>query len=64
MLHLVGQDQSPHKVGEVVSQGVKLEPSLVPDRVVVMTDTAGGPLFRGHSALHIEAQRNLSSKKA
>ncbi len=29
MLHLVGQDQSPHKVGEVVSQGVKLEPSLV-----------------------------------
>ena len=29
MLHLFGQGQRPHEVGEVVSQGVKLEPNLV-----------------------------------
>ena len=29
MLHLVGQGQSPHEVGEIVGQGVKLETNLV-----------------------------------
>jgi len=29
MLHLFGQNQSPHGVGEIVSQGVKLEANLV-----------------------------------
>ncbi len=29
MLHLLRQSQHPHEVGEIVSQGVKLEPDLV-----------------------------------
>jgi hypothetical protein len=41
MLHILGQGQRPHEVGEIIRQGVKLEPGLV---VAELAARQPGPL--------------------